>query len=331
METTGVFRCEGDFEMNGRYSFKSLLLDGEGMDEVGLSGAHQLVLNGDLDGGEDPLYRDDVMGGRESFKSLLLDGENMQEDEIEFSQGNQQVGNDNHLQNSALPPVAPAVGVGIQEVESVPTESPGFDCVNQHPVGYVDQEVGDFVEMAQVEVTKPPSRKRRRGKSSTLAVERERNVSEMSLDHFMDDGYNAVHGSRSGLQPQPSSSMPSLQFLSSLPQVQPLPKMPPPKKKKEQIVITQPPARKRKQGATSSDVQRLLDSVIARQEMFFTDLLESMERKEAIRERIRDEKEEKWRAEERAQLGVFNNAMLVLTQELLSDSKNGTQSSDKAK
>ncbi|KAG6544962.1 hypothetical protein Mapa_013654 [Marchantia paleacea] len=78
---------------------------------------------------------------------------------------------------------------------------------------------------------------------------------------------------------------------------------------------TKPPPRKKKRG--NNNVQSLLEAVIARQQKFFSDLLESIERKEQIREQIRQEKEDKWRAEERAQLGVFNNAMLVLTQELV--------------
>lgn len=329
MEVNGVFRCEGELEINGRYSYKSLLLDGEGMDDVGMSRAHQIVLTGDLEVGEDPLYRDDLIGARESFKSLLLEGENIEEDESEFSPGNQEEGNGNHVQISALPRVAPAVGVGSQEVESFPMENHefGFDCVDQYAVGYVDQDIGDFIEVAQVQGTKAPLRKRRRGNGRSLAAEGER-----SSDHFMEEGSSALHGPQLGLQPPPLSVMPPLQHLSSLPQAQPLRLMPLPKQKRlSKIVITQPPSRKKKQGATSSDVQRLLDSVIARQKMFFTDLLESMERKEAIRERIREEKEENWRAEERAQLGVFNNAMLALTQELLSDSKSGAQSTDSAK
>ncbi|KAL3698487.1 hypothetical protein R1sor_012563 [Riccia sorocarpa] len=74
------------------------------------------------------------------------------------------------------------------------------------------------------------------------------------------------------------------------------------------------PPRKKKR--VNSNVQNLLEAVIAKQQKFFSDLLESIERKEQIREQIRQEKEEKWRAEERAQLGLFNNAMLILTQEL---------------
>ncbi|BBN03702.1 protein MpTRIHELIX12 [Marchantia polymorpha subsp. ruderalis] len=88
---------------------------------------------------------------------------------------------------------------------------------------------------------------------------------------------------------------------------------------------TKPPPRKKKRG--SNNVQSLLEAVIARQQKFFSDLLESIERKEQIREQIRQEKEDKWRAEERAQLGVFNNAMLVLTQELVGGDRASNNSS----
>eukprot|EP01018_Ginkgo_biloba_P014664 Gb_06474 [translate_table: standard] len=88
------------------------------------------------------------------------------------------------------------------------------------------------------------------------------------------------------------------------------------------------PARKRRKGpakyitATDLDaVRELLESLVSRQQRFFTDLLDSMERKEQIREQIRQEKEEKWRAEERAQRCVFNNAMIVLTKKLMDETK----------
>lgn len=85
------------------------------------------------------------------------------------------------------------------------------------------------------------------------------------------------------------------------------------------------PSRKKKRGPkyiTVTDlaaVQSLLEAVISRQQRFFRDLLDSMERKEQLREQIRQEKEDKWRAEERAQRGIFNNAMIVLTQKLVGD------------
>lgn len=66
-------------------------------------------------------------------------------------------------------------------------------------------------------------------------------------------------------------------------------------------------------------VQDLLETVITRQQRFFKDLLEAMERKEQLREQIRHEREEKWRAEERAQRIAFSNAMMVLTQRLLGE------------
>ncbi|EFJ29776.1 hypothetical protein SELMODRAFT_409669 [Selaginella moellendorffii] len=66
-------------------------------------------------------------------------------------------------------------------------------------------------------------------------------------------------------------------------------------------------------------VQSLLETVLARQQRFFRDVLEAMERKEQQREQLRLEKEEKWRAEERAQRLVFNNAMVALTQKLVGE------------
>ncbi|XP_024385102.1 uncharacterized protein [Physcomitrium patens] len=66
-------------------------------------------------------------------------------------------------------------------------------------------------------------------------------------------------------------------------------------------------------------VQRVLETVITRQQIFFRELLDAMERKEQMREQMRQEKEDKWRAEERAHRGVFNNAMIVLTQKLVGE------------
>lgn len=66
-------------------------------------------------------------------------------------------------------------------------------------------------------------------------------------------------------------------------------------------------------------VQSVLETVITRQQIFFRELLDAMERKEQMREQLRQEKEDKWRAEERAQRGVFNNAMIVLTQKLVGE------------
>eukprot|EP00249_Psilotum_nudum_P021862 c28284_g1_i5 orf=176-1750(+) len=66
-------------------------------------------------------------------------------------------------------------------------------------------------------------------------------------------------------------------------------------------------------------VQTLLETILSRQQTFFKDMLNVMERREHLREQMRQEREEKWRAEERAQRCIFNNAMLVLTQKLVSD------------
>jgi hypothetical protein len=67
-------------------------------------------------------------------------------------------------------------------------------------------------------------------------------------------------------------------------------------------------------------VQYVLETMITRQQKLFRELLESMERKEMVREQMRQEKEEKWQAEERAHRSVFHNAMIVLTQKLVGES-----------
>ncbi|KAG0567821.1 hypothetical protein KC19_7G164000 [Ceratodon purpureus] len=86
------------------------------------------------------------------------------------------------------------------------------------------------------------------------------------------------------------------------------------------------PARKKTRAGTKyipvtdvEAVQNVLETVITRQQDFFRELLDAMERKEQMREQMRQEKEDKWRAEERAQRGVFNNAMIVLTQKLVGE------------
>ncbi|KAH8943644.1 hypothetical protein BDL97_13G063800 [Sphagnum fallax] len=70
-------------------------------------------------------------------------------------------------------------------------------------------------------------------------------------------------------------------------------------------------------------VQYVLETMITRQQKLFRELLESMERKEMVREQMRQEKEEKWQAEERAHRSVFHNAMIVLTQKLVGESIGG--------
>ncbi|XP_024529735.1 trihelix transcription factor GTL1-like [Selaginella moellendorffii] len=64
-------------------------------------------------------------------------------------------------------------------------------------------------------------------------------------------------------------------------------------------------------------VQSLVEAVVAKQQRFFRDLLDSMERREQMREQIRQEREEQWRSEDRAQRAAFNNAMIFLTQKLV--------------
>ncbi|KAI5064619.1 hypothetical protein GOP47_0021289 [Adiantum capillus-veneris] len=63
-------------------------------------------------------------------------------------------------------------------------------------------------------------------------------------------------------------------------------------------------------------VQSLLESTLAKQQVFFKELLDGIEKKEELREQMRREREEKWRAEERAQRFLFTEAMQILTQKL---------------
>lgn len=67
-------------------------------------------------------------------------------------------------------------------------------------------------------------------------------------------------------------------------------------------------------------VTELLESLVSRQQQFFAELLDSMDRKEQMREQIRQEKEEKRREEERAQRSMFHNAVIVLTKRLMDGS-----------
>lgn len=83
-------------------------------------------------------------------------------------------------------------------------------------------------------------------------------------------------------------------------------------KKREKIVkympITDLPA-----------VQELMDSLLAKQQKFFTDLLDAVEKREQLKEKVRQEREDRWRAEEREQKRAFNNAMIILTKRLLGE------------
>ena len=71
--------------------------------------------------------------------------------------------------------------------------------------------------------------------------------------------------------------------------------------------------------ADMSIVQELLETVLSTQERLFRDVLDAVEKKERIREQIRQEREDIWRAEERAQRFAFNNTMVILTQKLLGE------------
>lgn len=66
-----------------------------------------------------------------------------------------------------------------------------------------------------------------------------------------------------------------------------------------------------------SAVQELMETLLAKQQKFLVDLLNAVERREQEKEKIRQDREDKWRAEERAQRRVLNNTMVLLAQKLL--------------
>eukprot|EP00250_Pteridium_aquilinum_P005501 c15585_g1_i1 orf=504-1961(+) len=68
-----------------------------------------------------------------------------------------------------------------------------------------------------------------------------------------------------------------------------------------------------------SIVQELLVTILTTQQHLFKDLLDAVEKKEQLREQIRQQREELWRAEERAQRMAFNNTMVILTERLLGE------------
>lgn len=70
-------------------------------------------------------------------------------------------------------------------------------------------------------------------------------------------------------------------------------------------------------GTGTNNLDEVLENIFARQQKFFNELLDSMEQREQIREQIRQEKEDRWRAEERDQRGNLSNAMILLSRKLL--------------
>ncbi|XP_068652702.1 trihelix transcription factor GT-2-like [Aristolochia californica] len=76
----------------------------------------------------------------------------------------------------------------------------------------------------------------------------------------------------------------------------------------------------RSSGSEALDALKdLLETLISRQQKFFVEVLDAIERREKIRETIRQEMEEKWREEDRAQRLVFQNAMILLTKRLVGE------------
>ena len=84
-------------------------------------------------------------------------------------------------------------------------------------------------------------------------------------------------------------------------------------------------------GATCMDIvnlqaiQTLLETLISRQQKIFKDFLGTLEKKEQQREEVRQEREDKWKAEERAQSRMFNNVMIMLAQKLVGDGVRGAE------
>lgn len=70
-------------------------------------------------------------------------------------------------------------------------------------------------------------------------------------------------------------------------------------------------------GTGTNNLDAVLENLFDRQQKFFRDLLDSMERREQMREQIRQEKEDRWRAEERAQRCSMSEAMIRLSRKLL--------------
>lgn len=68
-----------------------------------------------------------------------------------------------------------------------------------------------------------------------------------------------------------------------------------------------------------SAVQELMETLLAKQQKFFMDLFNAVEKREQMKEKIRQEREDRWRAEEREQRRVFNNAMIILAQKVLGE------------
>ncbi|KAH7315275.1 hypothetical protein KP509_21G042300 [Ceratopteris richardii] len=68
-----------------------------------------------------------------------------------------------------------------------------------------------------------------------------------------------------------------------------------------------------------SVVQELLETILSTQQQLFKNLLDAVEKKECMREQIRQQREDIWRAEERAHRYTFNNTMIILIQKLLGE------------
>lgn len=73
-------------------------------------------------------------------------------------------------------------------------------------------------------------------------------------------------------------------------------------------------------------VRALLDMVVSQQQKIFKEFLENLDRKEQQREKARQDREEKWRAEELKQGRILNDTMIVLSQKLVGEGLGATTS-----
>ncbi|ERN07133.1 hypothetical protein AMTRI_Chr12g273790 [Amborella trichopoda] len=76
---------------------------------------------------------------------------------------------------------------------------------------------------------------------------------------------------------------------------------------------------KRRKSSERETLKDFLESLISRQHRFFVELLDAMDKREKAREKQRLEREERWRAEERAHRAAFQNAMILLTKKLVTE------------
>jgi hypothetical protein len=77
-------------------------------------------------------------------------------------------------------------------------------------------------------------------------------------------------------------------------------------------------------------IHKLMDTLLAKQQDFFAHLLDTMEKRDEVKEKLRQEREDKWRAEELEQKKVFNNTMVTLIRKLDCRERHGQDDLDRA-